>query len=242
MHTEESVRKRLDEERNLKARRLYLIAEDGDGGSADAFGGRERTVDNDADLVHKLSIQQARPMRLKDRTAPLFITLEARAGQLAGHGSRIPLLRDSWCSRRRRGRADNVHSKELCGALVGCGSATLSSADKSRHSTYNFQVTSARGGVFRVSGDDDIVRFAVLHARQQSAQADRSCSRTQRRPDQQASCKAMPPCSSLPSGSPEERGASPCRRSNKDPKKVCAARIRSRRAGPSGPTFRSAFA
>ena len=170
MHTEESIRKRLDEKRNLKARRLFLIAEDGDGGSADAFGGRERTVENDANLVHKLSIN-VKPMRIKERTAPLFITLEARAGQLVDTFADI--LIHNIGAHGDDEDARKSASKELCGALVGCGSATLSSADKSKHSSYNFQVTSARGGVFRVSGDDDIVRFAVLHVRQQSAQADR---------------------------------------------------------------------
>ena len=156
MHTEDSIRKRLDEKRNLKCRRLYLT--DGDGDIADAFGGRERTVDTDVNLVHKLSIN-TEPMRVKERTAPLFVTLEARAGQLVGSSwaaliHNIDAAGDDEDARQRK-------SKELCGALIGCVSATLTSADKSRHSSYNFQMTSARGGVLRVSGDDDIVRFIV---------------------------------------------------------------------------------
>ena len=79
-HTEESVKNRLGE-KMPKSRRLFLTADNDD--SADAFGGRERTVDADVNLVHKLP-SNLKPMRIKDRTAPLFVLLEARAEQLVG--------------------------------------------------------------------------------------------------------------------------------------------------------------
>ena len=56
-----------------------MIADNGAG----AFGGRERTVDADVNLVHKLS-SNMNPMRIKDRTAPLFVSLDVKAEQLVG--------------------------------------------------------------------------------------------------------------------------------------------------------------
>ena len=111
MHTEDSIRKRLDEKSNLKCRRLSST--DGDGASADAFGGRERTVSTDVNLVQKLPIN-TEPMRIKESTAPLFTTPEARAGQLVGSSwaaliHNIDAAGDDEDARQRK-------SKELCSA------------------------------------------------------------------------------------------------------------------------------
>ena len=154
-HTEESIKNRLGE-KMPKSRRLFLTA--GNDDSADAFGGRERTVDADVNLVHKLS-SNLKPMRIKDRTAPLFVSLEARAEQLVGVSWQ--LLIGSIDAAGNDEDARQRQLKELCGEFIDCVSGTVSSAEKSRHISYNYQVTSARGGVVRVSGVDDIVRIAV---------------------------------------------------------------------------------
>jgi len=157
-HTEESIKNRLGE-KMPKSRRLFLTA--GNDDSADAFGGRERTVDADVNLVHKLS-SNLKPMRIKDRTAPLFVSLDVKAVQLVGRwgGPWQPLI-DSIDAAGDDEDARQRQLKELCGEFIDCVSGTVSSAEKSRHISYNYQVTSARGGVVRVSGVDDIVRIAV---------------------------------------------------------------------------------
>ena len=155
-HTEESI-KNLVGEKMPKSRRTFLTADNG----ADAFGGRERTVDADVNLVHKLS-SNLKPMRIKDRTAPLFVSLDVKAEQLVGRWGGpwqhlIASIDDAGDDEDARQRK----LKELCEEFIDCVSGTVNSAEKSRHISYNYQVTSARGGVVRVSGVDDIVRIAV---------------------------------------------------------------------------------
>lgn len=149
MHSEAVVLGRMP----AKYRRLYCGKE----GSTTLFG-NDDIVGGTVALYNDLSLNDT-SMDASDRKPPLFLTITASKHTLMETAVSF-LIEDVDAADDDDTRARRL--RNLSDRLTNILQCALNTAEKSNaaKSSYNFNITSARGGVVRVV-DDDVVKFAV---------------------------------------------------------------------------------